>query len=484
MVRLRLISLIAASLALFCVEFQSSLSLAQTTTTGTTTTSTTGTTATTSTSNVIGAAGVVVDATGVLRAQFFPDHTGQTMRQKMAAARAAMAANNSKVATPSPLRKVSLNRLEAALKKQTEGGMKPTDEMKYLAGLTRVQYVFYYPDSKDIVIAGPAEGWATDVSGRALGATTGRPVIELDDLVTAMRAFPPGGKATSQISCSIDPTKEGLERMQEFVKAAHAKAGPGDMPAVMAGIRESLGPQTITIRGIPATTNFAKTIVEADYRMKLIGIGLERPPVRGFQPWIDRVNPTAVARNAIQRWYFVPNYECIRVTDDELGMEMVGDGVKLVGADEVVAPDGTRASATTIDGASRAWTEAFTKRYADIAAVAPVYGQLRNCIDLAVAAAFIQQKDYYHKAGWTMPVLGQESSYPVQTLNAPQQVDNIMNVINRGHSVMMPIGGGVEMRPRLALDPKNVLPDNDAKVSQVREKIELKNMPADQWWWD
>jgi hypothetical protein len=385
----------------------------------------------------------------------------------MAAARAAMAANNSKVATPSPLRKVSLNRLEAALKKQTEGGMKPTDDMKYLAGLTRVQYVFYYPESKDIVIAGPAEGWTADVSGRALGATTGRPVIELDDLVTAMRAFPPGGKATSQISCSIDPTKEGLQRMQDFVKDARAHAGPGDVPKIISGLKESLGPQTISIRGIPATTHFAQVLVEADYRMKLIGIGLERPPVRGFQSWIDRVNPTAVSRNALQRWFFVPNYECVRVTDDE-----------------VVAPDGTRASATTIDGASRAWTEAFTKRYADIAAVTPVYGQLRNCIDLAVAAAFIQQKDYYHKSGWTMPLFREESAYPVQTLNAPQQVDNILNAVNRGHTLMTPIGGGVEMRPRLALDPKNVLPDNEGKVGEVREKVDLKGLAADQWWWD
>jgi hypothetical protein len=118
--------------------------------------------------------------------------------------------------------------------------------------------------------------------------------------------------------------------MQDFVKDARAHAGPGDVPKIISGLKESLGPQTISIRGIPATTHFAQVLVDADYRMKLIGIGLERPPVRGFQSWIDRVNPAAVSRNALQRWFFVPNYECVRVTDDEMGMELVGEGVKLV----------------------------------------------------------------------------------------------------------------------------------------------------------
>ena len=38
------------------------------------------------------------------------------------------------------------------------GGQPSDDDLKALAGLTSVQYVFYYPETKDIVIAGPAEG--------------------------------------------------------------------------------------------------------------------------------------------------------------------------------------------------------------------------------------------------------------------------------------------------------------------------------------
>src|SRR5690349_4013892 len=85
--------------------------------------------------NVTGAAGVVVDASGVLRSEFFQDKTGQLAKQRMAAARAALASKDPKMAAASPLRKVSLNRLEAAVKARVDGSQQPTEEMKYLAGL-------------------------------------------------------------------------------------------------------------------------------------------------------------------------------------------------------------------------------------------------------------------------------------------------------------------------------------------------------------
>ena len=44
----------------------------------------------------------------------------------------------------------------------------------------------------------------------------------------------------------------------------------------------------------------------------------------------------AIARNALQRWYFVPEYQCVRVSGDSLAMRLEGNGVKLVGENEVV----------------------------------------------------------------------------------------------------------------------------------------------------
>src|SRR5207244_104143 len=80
------------------------------------------------------------------------------------------------------LRKVSLRRLEAVLAEHLKNGAPLSDEMKYLAGMQSIRYVFVYPDQHDIVIAGPGEGWKVGPQGEVVGVTSGRPVLLLDDL--------------------------------------------------------------------------------------------------------------------------------------------------------------------------------------------------------------------------------------------------------------------------------------------------------------
>jgi len=241
--------------------------------------------------------------------------------------------------------------------------------------------------------------------------------------------------------------------------------------------------QIITVGGISPKTHFAQVMVEADYRMKLIGIGLEVPPVH-LTSYAERANPSQVSGNALQRWYFVPNYQCVRVSEDALAMELVGDGVKLVGEDEVVNKDGTRAKARRVNRASDSFVKAFTKVYPKLAEQAPVYAQLRNCIDLAVAAAFIQNQDYYDLAKWKPDVFGDEKAFAVETLNPPQQVESAVNGFWKGNTLAMPIGGGVQMRPTEAVSPTNLLEDEDAKVQEARTAIDLSKLAPDQWWWD
>lgn len=424
-------------------------------------------------------AGVHVDADGVLRLQVHEDPTGQLNRQRI---QQAVATLNPDVARKSPLRKVSLTRLEKEVAQRLAAGQPLTDEMRYLAGITRLQYVFYYPDTKDIVVAGPAEGWAADLSGRVVSATSGRPVLELEDLVVALRAYPPSGERAKVIGCSIDPTQEGLERMQQFLSHAYANATPDDEQAIVDGLRSSLGMQKVSVFGVPANTHFATVLVEADYRMKLIGIGLERPPVR-LVTYVEKAQPRNVARNALARWYFVPDYHCVRVTDDGLAMEMVGDGVKLIGENEMVASNGGRQQSSLIDKASEQFVSGFTKKYPQLAEKSPIFAQLRDLIDMTVAAAFIQQHDYYGQADWKLETFGDEVKFPLQTHPAPTQVETVVTSVWKGNQLMTPVGGGVTMHAQRALDSANLLADEGQRVHQAREQVKLELAPG-QWWWD
>ncbi len=425
--------------------------------------------------------GVIVDAGGVLRHNSVADPNGRLQAARHAAAIAQL---NKQVAAPSKLRKISLNRLESAIKALSERRAPIADEMKCLAGLTRVQYVFFYPETNDIVLAGPSEGWVTDLVGRLRGLDSGRPILLLEDLVTALRAYPPTGKKTNVIMCSIDPTAEGLAKMQAFLRSiGSVNPNVGSAEEIVHGLRTSLGMQDIRVGGVPATTHFAQVLIEADYRMKLIGIGIEKPPIR-LASYVDKANPAMVSKNALQRWYFMPDYQCVRVTADNTGMELVGDGVKLVGEDQVVLRDGSRKSNTRSNKASQSFVNDFTQKYPQLAAKVPVFAQLRNCIDLAVAAAFIQQQDYYGKSGWKAETFGDEQTCPVETLNAPLQVETTVAAVWRGARLMTPVGGGVHIEPTQAIHSSQVMADDEGKVEEARRAIRLEALAADAWWWD
>ena len=91
------------------------------------------------------------------------------------------------IAQKSKLRKISLRKLEEQIVRLRKKNLPLTEEIKYLAGLQSIQYVFIVPKQHDVVIAGYAEGWKVSKSGHLVGATTGRPVMNLDDLIIALR---------------------------------------------------------------------------------------------------------------------------------------------------------------------------------------------------------------------------------------------------------------------------------------------------------
>jgi hypothetical protein len=425
--------------------------------------------------------GISVDAEGVVSRVAVGDQTGVLRAQRI---RAAHAQIPRELGQPSNMRKISLARLESALQQRVDAGQEPTDTMKQLAGLLRIEYVFVYPDRKDIVLAGPAEGWFVDAVGRPIGITSGRPVVELRDLAVALRAFPPNSRVRPFIGCTIDPSRKGLENLQEFQKTI-----PRTIPQnrrqqaamqIGEGIQKALGNANVRVFGVSPKAHFAQVMIEADYRMKLIGIGLEPPPVRmtTFMGTLRNANEAT-----LQRWWFTPNYECLSVDPDGLALQLVGQGVQLQGEDMAVLPGGTLAmKPLPTSKPSQLYTTAFTAKYPEIAAASPVYAQLRNLIDGLVTAAAMRELDLYGKAGWQPTWILNEKNLPTETEENPRHVPAAVNVEWKGNRLLAPAGGGISILPHQALEKDNLQPANP-KLESTRKQI-ASPADAETWWWD
>jgi hypothetical protein len=137
-----------------------------------------------------------------------------------------------------------------------------------------------------------------------------------------------------------------------------------------------------------------------------------------------------------------------------------------------------------MDMAGKRFVQGFTEKYPQLAARQPVYAQLRNLIDLSVAAAFIQQQDYFGQAAWTMSTFGDESAFPVETFQEPKRVESAVAAVVKGSRLMTPIGGGVNIKPKEALSESRMMRDGLGEVKGQRDKLSLSDLAPGQWWWD
>jgi hypothetical protein len=413
--------------------------------------------------------GVSIDARGVVsRSQVEDAHKLRDARLQ------ALARLDSRVAAVSSLRKVSLRRLQAAIERLRRQGQPMPGEMQHLAGLQRIEFVFVYPQERDIVLAGPAEGCKVDAAGNVVGQTSGQSVMQLDDLIVALRTAE--NAATGHgITCSIDPTEEGLARFQRLLKSRTLEMNE----ATIARLESAVGPQQVTLTGISPASHFAHVLVAADFLMKRLSMDFEPAPVEGLPSYLEMLrDASASPRGSMPRFWMAPNYEALGRDVDGLAWRLGGRGVKTLSEDGYLAGGGAVASGRREDALAKKWADAMTARFDELARALPAFGQLRNCMDLAVVAALIAKEDLATAAGCDLSLLLDDKRIKVAEYQVPRTIESRATFVRKGRDWIVGISGGVDVNSWSVLE--------DVKVQPELAKTRAIAAPAadERWWWD
>ena len=412
--------------------------------------------------------GISIDAAGTISTASIDE--SRLLRDAILAASPGIERQADDLKRPTTLRKVSLRALQAALQEHLSRKEPIPDEVRYLAGLQTIQHVFVYPDRNDIVLAGFGEGWKVDDRGFVVGITTGRPVLLLDDLTVALRSV----LNADSLTCSIDPTADGLLRLQEYVNSL-ASAGR-DIRLLQSTIEQRLGLQKISIDGIDPSSHLARVMIAADVKMKRIAMALDRSPVAALPSYMSMISGGGRGvNNLLPRWWLTSDYAPLLHTEDKTAWEIKGQGVKAVSVEDRLSADGSIERSVRQGGATQRWADQMTSKYAELAVKEPIFGQLRGVMDLTIVAALISHEHLAERAALDLSVLLEQA--PVEQYPIALQTPSIAQAILKGTSLVISASGGVELKP-LAIVREQQTSD---KLNVVRDAAATA---ANRWWWN
>lgn len=309
----------------------------------------------------------------------------------------------------SALSYVSLSKALDDLKAATESGKAPSDEARYLSGLTQIRFVMVYPESKEIVLVGPAEAIDSSNPLQPRGKQTGRAVVQLDDVIVQLRRVfsGDGGRA---FGCSIDPPDHSVQKAKDVMK----EVGSRDRRRLGEELANAISPQVVRLFGTPEDSRIAFICLAADYQLKRYTLGLDQVPASGMSHAVDN---SRVAGNG---FWFEANYQPMLVSEDGLGYALRGPRLKLLTG---AVPFDTAGATPT----AQAWAKRFTEKIDALAAANPLYSDLQNLADVALLALLIKQDKLAEKAGDDIGWVLEEKNYSPRKLPVPRQTHALVN---------------------------------------------------------
>ncbi len=429
------------------------------------------------------AQGVAVNPNGLLSGLKKEEQSGRLKALGLSARKADL---NADVAKRSELRLISLTRLEQEVSNRLTEGRPVVDTMKNLAGLTKLRFVLVYPESRDIVIGGTAEAWKYNDHGLPVGVESGRPLMQLDDLVTVLRTF--SGDGLQNFGCSFNPRPEGMKQLQAFVEQSQAR-GPLEAGAAVKNwanqLQSKLGPQDIELWGVPRESRVTRVITEADYKLKMIGIG-KLDGGRHIPSIFELLTETEQKAGRIDalRWWLTMKYDSVLHSPERDVFEIQGPSVQCLSENQFLTAQGERVPTGQADATNRAFAENFTKHYAELAQRDLTFADLQNVFDLALVSALLKNEGVANRIGWDLGSFAANGIFQPAVYAAPQEVESVANHrVYRGRDIVVQVAGGVRGDVMSVVKDQKVMKSSDS-LTPMSARGQATDLPAGRWWWD
>lgn len=373
------------------------------------------------------------------------------------------------VATEAKLRFVSLGRLHEQVRRRLADGKPIHEEMFFLAGLRRVEFLFAVPDRNDVLIAGPAGAWQSNGLGQTVSIETGAPIVRLDDLAIALQSELNPDVSTS---CSIEPTEDAVARFSKLRLRA------GDSPqASVTAMERALGTQQVLLTGVPRDSHLAAVMVAADYWMKRYAMGFDDPPVKAMPSYMTLLGRRGSNKRVTSpRWWMASNYDALSRSPDGLVWRLHGQGVKTLTEDAIFNSRGQRVRTGERNILAEQWAETMTANYDELCRQRPVFGELRNGFDLSVMAALIAHHGLLDLTQCDLSLLLNSDSW-IPKFNVPTGIPSQGSLVRVRSGWLVSISGGVDIQTTEVIGKWK---DEQGLNSKVQRPY-----PDDKarWWW-
>jgi hypothetical protein len=245
-------------------------------------------------------------------------------------------------------------------------------------------------------------------------------------------------------------------------------------------LEKALGPQRVTVTGVPDDSHFARVMIASDIHMKWIGMNLEPSPVASLPGYLDLIRSRGeLPATTTPRWWMECSYEPLIRSDDGLAWELRGPGVKVKTADTLIRADGTIQRSDQVAPAAQEWADLMTASYEALSKEDAVFGQLRNLMDLCVVAALVEREDLLSKAACDLAVLTDpESDLATGIWNPARIVPTQCSFTRIGRQFVVTASGGVKIQSWQVIDSVQ----RDPRINRTRQQAAPGN--AARLWWN